>query len=290
MNLTVNKVTKRYKDKLALSNINIEFKPGIWGLLGPNGAGKTTLMQILVGIKDPSSGNVSMNGVEIGKMDKEYRKILGFLPQKFGGYEDLSVGSYLKYVSCLKGVAKSRTDDKIDELLSALNLYEVKNKKIRKLSGGMKQRVGIAQTMLNNPKVLVLDEPTAGLDIEERRRFREYLVKNNADRITIISTHIISDIELISNDIVILIGGKIINCGNTETLKHEMDGYVWEAVIPTKYLEQVKTELSLTNYHNVTDNEILIRYVSEEKVLKNSQSVEPELSDYYLFINQKENI
>ena len=286
MKIRVNSVSHKYKDKLALDDINVEFGKGIWGLLGPNGAGKTTLMQILVGIQKPTSGSIRLNGREIEELGGKYRQILGYLPQKFGYYEDLTVANYLRYVGGLKGINRAKADVKIDELLKVLNIYEERDKKIRKLSGGMKQRVGIVQTMLNDPKILVLDEPTAGLDIEERRRFREYIVQESINKIIIISTHIVSDIEFISNHIAIINGGRIIDSGNTEELKRKMEGSVWEAIIPIDQLESTKANFLMTNYHNVTDREISIRYVSGKMAVKNSQQVEPELSDYYLSMNQ----
>lgn len=287
MKISVNNVSKKYKGKKALSNISIEFTPGIWGLLGQNGAGKTTLMQILVGIQKPTSGKIRVNGREIEKMDMEYREILGYLPQKFGCFENLTVSNYLRYVGGLKGIPKARLEVKINELLIALNIHEVNHMKIRKLSGGMKQRVGIAQAMLNDPKILILDEPTGGLDIEERRRFREYIVRESLNRIVIISTHIVSDIEFISNNIAMLNGGELLNSGNTELLKNEMDGWVWETIVPTNQMKTIKETLLLTNYHNVSESEISIRYIAEKMVLENSQMVEPELSDYYLYINRE---
>lgn len=286
MKIRVNSVSHKYKDKLALDDIDIEFGKGIWGLLGPNGAGKTTLMQILVGIQKPTSGSIRLNGREIEELGGKYRQILGYLPQKFGYYEDLTVANYLRYVGGLKGINRAKVDSKIDELLKVLNIYEERDKKIRKLSGGMKQRVGIVQTMLNDPKILVLDEPTAGLDIEERRRFREYIVQESINKIIIISTHIVSDIEFISNHIAIINGGRIIDSGNTEELKRKMEGSVWEAIIPIDQLESTKANFLMTNYHNVTDCEISIRYVSGKMAIKNSQQVDPELSDYYLSMNQ----
>jgi len=286
MKIRVNSVSHKYKDKLALDDINVEFGKGIWGLLGPNGAGKTTLMQILVGIQKPTSGSIRLNGREIEELGGKYRQILGYLPQKFGYYEDLTVANYLRYVGGLKGINRAKVDSKIDELLKVLNIYEERDKKIRKLSGGMKQRVGIVQTMLNDPKILVLDEPTAGLDIEERRRFREYIVQESINKIIIISTHIVSDIEFISNHIAIINGGRIIDSGNTEELKRKMEGSVWEAIIPIDQLESTKANFLMTNYHNVTDCEISIRYVSGKMAIKNSQQVDPELSDYYLSMNQ----
>jgi len=286
MKIRVNSVSHKYKDKLALDDIDIEFGKGIWGLLGPNGAGKTTLMQILVGIQKPTSGSIRLNGREIEELGGKYRQILGYLPQKFGYYEDLTVANYLRYVGGLKGINRAKVDSKIDELLKVLNIYEERDKKIRKLSGGMKQRVGIVQTMLNDPKILVLDEPTAGLDIEERRRFREYIVQESINKIIIVSTHIVSDIEFISNHIAIINGGRIIDSGNTEELKRKMEGSVWEAIIPIDQLESTKANFLMTNYHNVTDCEISIRYVSGKMAIKNSQQVDPELSDYYLSMNQ----
>lgn len=281
MELMVNSITHKYKEKLALDNVDAQFTPGIWALLGANGAGKTTLMQILTGIMPPTKGNIQLNGVKIEDCDIEYRSLLGYLPQKFGYYEDLTV-------SGLKGISRTKANKRISELLEVLNIPLTKKTKMHKLSGGMRQRVGIAQTMLNDPQIIILDEPTAGLDIEERRRFREYIAQESRNKIVLISTHIVSDIEFISNYVMMINSGKIIDNGNTETLAQKLEGKVWEAIIDNSRLETVKSQVLLTEYHQMLEEKMSIRYVSERKVIIDSHPATPRLSDYYLFMNQKE--
>ena len=199
MNLQIVNVTKEFKDKKAVDKVNLTLTPGVWGLLGANGAGKTTLMRMITDIMSPSSGVIKYNGKDIKKLGKTYREILGFLPQEFGCSSEFSVVNYLEYVAAYKGIEKKVAREKINELLDMLTLSDVKKKKIVKLSGGMRRRVGIAQAMLNNPEILILDEPTAGLDPGERIRFRNFISEFAQDRIVLISTHIVSDIEYICN-------------------------------------------------------------------------------------------
>lgn len=202
--LIIKNITKRYGDFCALKNINMEFKNGVYGLLAPNGAGKTTLIKMIATLIFPSEGEIFYNGENIVTMDEKYRDILGYLPQDFGYYKNYSPNKFLMYLAALKGIEKSVAKEKIKELLKLVALEDVADKKMRKFSGGMIQRVGIAQALLNDPKILILDEPTAGLDPKERVRFRNLLSELSRDRIIIVSTHIVSDIEFISNEIVMI--------------------------------------------------------------------------------------
>lgn len=208
MELEIKNLSRQFKKKAAVRNINATLTPGIWGLLGANGAGKTTLMRMMSGILEPSGGNVLYNGKDI-RNNGEYRNVFGFLPQEIQFSRDMTVQDYLNYIAALKNVSPQLTRKRIGRLLSVLTLEDVRNKKIVKLSGGMKRRVGIAQAMLNDPAVLILDEPTAGLDPGERIRFRRFLAATSSDKIIILSTHIVSDIEDIADHVMIMKDGEL---------------------------------------------------------------------------------
>lgn len=221
MDLMIKNLSKNYKKKEAVKNVNATLSPGIWGLLGANGAGKTTLMRMMSGILEPSKGSVLYCGKDI-RNNTQYRSEFGFLPQEIQFSKDLTVNNYLEYVAALKNVPMTVTRKRIDELLHILTLEDVRRKKIVKLSGGMKRRVGIAQAMLNDPKVLILDEPTAGLDPGERIRFRNFLVATSKERIVLLSTHIVSDIEDIADHVMIMKHGelnRIVNATEYEDLE-----------------------------------------------------------------------
>ena len=207
MDLVIKNLSKNYKKKEAVKNVDATLSPGIWGLLGANGAGKTTLMRMMSGILEPSKGSVLYCGKDI-RNNTQYRSEFGFLPQEIQFSKDLTVNNYLEYVAALKNVPMTVTKKRIDELLHILTLEDVRTKKIVKLSGGMKRRVGIAQAMLNDPKVLILDEPTAGLDPGERIRFRNFLAATSKERIVLLSTHIVSDIEDIADHVMVMKDGE----------------------------------------------------------------------------------
>ena len=219
MELKIQNITKRYRDKTAVDDVSITLTPGVWGLLGANGAGKTTLMRMLAGILQPSSGRILCDGVEIGTLGAAYREKLGYLPQEFGFYPEFTVQDYLEYMAALKGLPRTEAARQIDALLERVSLTEVRRKKIIKLSGGMKRRVGIAQALLNDPEILILDEPTAGLDPGERVRFRNLLSEFAQERIVLISTHIVSDVEYIAAENAVMKAGKIIAQDTTEAGK-----------------------------------------------------------------------
>ena len=208
MDLVIKNLSKNYKKKKAVKNVDVTLSPGIWGLLGANGAGKTTLMRMMSGILEPSEGTVLYCGKNI-RNNIQYRSEFGFLPQEIQFSKDFTVIDYLEYVAALKNIPVDVTKERIDNLLKILTLEDVRKKKIVKLSGGMKRRVGIAQAMLNDPKVLILDEPTAGLDPGERIRFRNFLAVTSKERIVVLSTHIVSDIEDIANHVMIMKDGEL---------------------------------------------------------------------------------
>ena len=284
MQLEICNVKKQYKDKCAVNGVNLLLTPGVWGLLGANGAGKTTLMRMIAGITGTTEGEIRYDGVEIHTMGKAYRDIFGYLPQEFGFYPGFSVQDYLEYMATLKGLPKGEADRKIKELLSRLTLEDVKRKKISKLSGGMKRRVGIAQALLNDPEVLILDEPTSGLDPGERVRFRNLLSEFARDRIVLISTHIVSDIEYISTKNAVMKDGKVIAVGGTEDLVMHVDGKVWQAAVRQEEAARYEAKLQIVNMHNREDGKVVVRYLAEHEAVSGSKQVVPRLEDLYLWL------
>ena len=284
MELKIEHISKRFKDKTAVDDVSLTLTTGVWGLLGANGAGKTTLMRMIADIMTPSSGTISFNGKDIHKMGAEYRNIFGFLPQDFGYSRDFTVKDYLEYVAALKDVPYKETIKKINHLLDILTLSDVKEKKIAKLSGGMKRRVGIAQAMLNDPKILVMDEPTAGLDPGERVRFRNFISEFSHDRIVLISTHIVSDIEYIATRNAIMKEGKIVDVGTTNELVKQIEGKVWSCVVPAEKMIEYEMRLHIINQRNEDNDRISIRYLAEQSAIDGSVTATPRLEDLYLWL------
>lgn len=284
MELRVEKITKKYSDKTAVDDVSIKIGSGITGLLGANGAGKTTLMRMVADIIKPTSGSVMYDGVPISILDSEYRNIFGYLPQEFGFYPGFTVIDYLEYMATLKGLTKAETKRKIDSLLEQMTLTEVRKKKIRKLSGGMKRRVGIAQALLNDPEILILDEPTAGLDPGERIKFRQLLSEFSQNRIVLISTHIVSDVEYIADRQAIMKDGKIIRDGSTDALVTEMEGKVWECAVNTNRLKEIEHMLPIVNMKNAGLDLTEIRYINEGSLVDGSVNVSPRLEDLYMWL------
>ncbi|MDD3840412.1 MAG: ATP-binding cassette domain-containing protein [Clostridia bacterium] len=281
MELRIDKVTKQFRDLKAVNHVDLNFTPGIWGLLGPNGAGKTTLMRMMVGNLKPSKGKITYNGHTISSLGGRYLDQIGYLPQYFGYDKNQTVGEFLHYIGSLKDIDKATRHKRIKDLLEQFNLSDVKCKKVQKLSGGMKRRVGICQAMLNDPDILIVDEPTAGLDIEERRRFRQYLAKISEQKIVIISTHIVSDVEFIANYLVLMESGTIIESGESQTLINSIEGMVFETVVKDEEIYMLEQKYCIVNFHNEGDGKIRIRYIADLP-LKNSKLVKPNLNDFYL--------
>lgn len=281
MKLFACNLSKEFKDLKAVDGVNLEFTPGIWGLLGPNGAGKTTLMRMLVGNIKPSNGKIMLDDVNIAELKGAYLDKIGYLPQQFGYDKNQSVEDFLHYIGSLKGVDKKLRNERITELLSEFNLSGVRKKKIDKLSGGMKRRVGICQAMLNNPMILIVDEPTAGLDIEERRRFRQYLATISKEKIVILSTHIVSDIEFIANSLVLMEKGNVIAVGESHSLIQALDGKVFETVVSENDMARLEKEYRIMNFRNENMGKVAIRYTADVP-LPNSKLVPPSLNDFYL--------
>ena len=284
MELLIDHVSKRFKDKKAVNDISLELTPGVWGLLGANGAGKTTLMRMIAGIMQPTSGQVVYDGVPIQTLGERYRDIFGFLPQDFGFHPEFTVKDYLAYVAALKGLPKRQSQRKIHELLERVSLLDVSGKKISKLSGGMRRRVGIAQALLNDPEVLILDGPTGGLDPGERVRFRNLLSEFAHDRIVLISTHIVPDVEYIATCHAIIKSGKLLATGTTEKLVKLVEGKVWSCTIPAETVPEYESKLQITNLRNENDGSVSIRYLSDRPRNAVSSAATPRLEDLYLWM------
>lgn len=265
MELQLKNLTKKYKEKVAVNHVNTTFTPGIYGLLGANGAGKSTLMRMICDVLAPTEGEITVNGNRIVSMGEEYRRMLGYLPQNFGYYPDYSALEFMRYIAALKGIPRLSANRQVRQLMELVSLSDVANNKIKTYSGGMKQRLGIAQTLLGNPKILILDEPTAGLDPKERVRFRNIIAEFAKEKIVILSTHIVSDIEYISDYTLLMKNGRLILTGKTQDLALSLEGKVWKIQIPEKQLEQVNDRYTVVNIHREEAGMIDVRVVSDEK-------------------------
>ncbi len=288
MELKLEHITKRYKDKIAVDDVSLTLTPGVWGMLGANGAGKTTLMRMIAGIMKPTAGEILYDNISIQSLGGEYRNIFGYLPQEFGFYPEFTVLNYLEYVAALKGLPKKEAKDKIGELLELLTLSDVRKKKIVKLSGGMKRRVGIAQALLNDPEVLILDEPTSGLDPGERVRFRNLLSKFAKERIVLISTHIVPDVEYIANKNAVIKNGKIIAVGTTRELVKMVEGKVYSCTVSQEEFPKWEQRLRIVNIKNESDGRISLRYLSDEPQTGHAVCADPRLEDLYLWMFPQE--
>ncbi|MCR4997849.1 MAG: ABC transporter ATP-binding protein [Butyrivibrio sp.] len=226
MNLSVDRLSKQYKNKIAVDRISFNLTDGVTGLLGANGAGKTTLMRMMSGILNPTSGSVTADGIPV--QTEEYRALLGYLPQDFGYYPEFTAREFVQYIAALKGIEKKKAKNKTEELLETVGLSDVANKKIKTFSGGMKQRVGIAQALVNDPKILILDEPTAGLDPKERVRFRNLIAEIGKTSIVLFSTHIVSDIEHIAGNLLMIRDGQLIYEGKWDNQKGDLEQFYME--------------------------------------------------------------
>lgn len=284
MELLIDHVTKRFKDKKAVDDICLELTPGIWGLLGANGAGKTTLMRMIAGILPPDSGDVRYDGIPIGTLGEKYRNIFGYLPQEFGFYHEFTVGDYLAYVAALKGLPERQSRRRIAELLERVSLLDVRNKKISRLSGGMKRRVGIAQALLNDPEVLILDEPTGGLDPGERVRFRNLISEFAHERIVLISTHIVPDVEYIAACHAMIKDGRLLATGTTEELVRLVEGRVWNCTVSPDAAAEYEDRLRTVSLRNENDGRVFVRYLAERPCGVDSVPAVPRLEDLYLWM------
>lgn len=287
MELMLDKLTKQYKDKTAVNTFTVTLTPGIYGLLGANGAGKTTLMRMVCGILNPTSGKVWLDGKDINRMGENYRDLLGYLPQNFGYYPVFTAMDYLLYVAALKGLTASVAKVRANELLELVSLGTVAKKKIKTFSGGMKRRLGIAQALLNDPKILVLDEPTAGLDPKERVHFRNLISDISKDKIVILSTHIVSDVEYIANTIFVMKDGRLIHQGEPDEITASIGGYVWECRVDPGKTGEMNETYTVSNLKHEGSQDML-RIVSEQKPDRDAVQVEPTLEDLYLYYFSEE--
>ena len=280
--LVVNNVSKKYGSFYALKDINLEFNNGVYALLAPNGAGKTTLIKLLITLIFPTSGEILYKGTDIVSLDGEYREIIGYLPQDFGYYRNYTSRKFLLYLAALKGIKKEDAVEKVKEVLKVVSLENVENKKMKGFSGGMIQRVGIAQALLNDPKILILDEPTAGLDPKERVRFRNLLSDLSRDRIVIISTHIVSDIEFISNEVIMIKDHKVLYKDSIENICSTLDGMVYETSMTFEESKEFRKKYILLSEKQ--DGGIMkARFISQGNNDEKWIKVNPNIEDVFLY-------
>ncbi len=283
MQLTIQNLGKQYKRNVwGLKDFSLEISPGILGLLGPNGAGKSTLMRILATITKPTAGAISWNGVDVIKSPDMLRSVLGYLPQDFGVYPNLTAIEFLEYMAAIKGLDANSTRKRIDELLQFVNLMEAAKRPLGGYSGGMKQRVGIAQALLNDPQLLIVDEPTVGLDPEERVRFRNLLSDLSGERIIILSTHIVSDVEATATHIVLINQGQLLRETAPEELLKELENKVWEWTVHSDDLPALKSKHIVSGTIRRSDG-VQVRVVSATQPEAQSENVSPNLEDAYLY-------
>lgn len=287
MKLEIKNLIKKYGDKVVVDQISLELKEGVYGLLGPNGAGKTTLMRMIADVLKPTKGEILVEGINKNKLAADYRDLIGYLPQDIGYYNNFTAQRFLEYVSALKGIDRRKAKKKICELLEIVRLTEYKDKKIGKFSGGMKQRLGIAQSLLNNPKILILDEPTAGLDPNERIRFKNIIADISKDRVVILSTHIVSDIEFIANEILIIKEGRLIQRAKPLELTHKLTGKVWALEVTESELHDINSKYKIANICR-ENNSITVRIVGDKKPNEYAKDEKPNLQDVFLYyFNEK---
>ena len=264
MELKLDGITKEFHGFTAVDQVSCRMRNGVYGLLGVNGAGKTTLMRMLCTLLKPTEGKITCDGQDIFEMDGEYRKRLGYLPQEFGFYPDFTVQDYLMYIASIKGLRQAVAKKRVMELLQRVGLAKVVHKKMKKLSGGMKRRVGIAQAMLNDPEILILDEPTAGLDPNERIRFRNLLSGLSQDRLVLLSTHIVSDVEYIANEIMLMGDGHIVRSGTPEKIMSSVPDRVWSCTVPRSKAQDWAKEYKVANM-KTTSGGVELRILCEER-------------------------
>lgn len=281
MELKMSNLTKKFRDMTAVRNVSYTMTAGVYGLLGINGAGKTTLMRMLCTLLKPTGGSITWDGEDIFEMDGEYRKILGYLPQDFGYYPDFTVYDYLMYIASIKGVRPAAARQQIKLLLDQVGMKKAAKRKMKKLSGGMKRRVGIAQAMLGDPKILILDEPTAGLDPNERIRFRNLISELAGERLVLLSTHIVSDIEYIANEILLMQGGEIKASGTAEELLSAMPEEVWSLEVEKKEIERYMRNYKVSNVKTIPGGAVL-RLIASEKPSSRAVREEATLEDLFL--------
>lgn len=283
MQLSITNLGKQYRrDFWGLKDFSLEIKSGILGLLGPNGAGKSTFMRMLATITKPTEGKILWNRIDVAKSPDTLRALLGYLPQDFGVYPNLNAIEFLEYMAAIKGLDANATKKRIEELLQVVNLVEAAKRPLGGYSGGMKQRVGIAQALLNDPQLLIVDEPTVGLDPEERVRFRNLLSDLSGERIVILSTHIVSDVEATATHIALVNKGQLLRESSPEDLLKELDGKVWEWIVKSDELPALKQKNIVSGTIRRSDG-VQVRVVSNDQPEADARSVSPNLEDAYLY-------
>lgn len=280
MELVIDRLTKRYGDTIAVDRVTFTFSRGVYGLLGANGAGKTTLLRLLCGVLRPEAGTVSLGGMDVQK--EAYRDALGYLPQDFGYYPEFTALDFLLYLASLKGLSRPHAKEKAAELLALTDLSSVAKKKIKTFSGGMKQRLGIAQSLLNDPALLVLDEPTAGLDPKERVRFRNLISELGKDRIVLLSTHIVPDVEHIATTIVLMKDGRFLQAGSREEVVRAVEGKVFECETDEAQAQALCKRYPASNLRREGDR-VLLRLIADRAPDTSAKPVAPTLEDLYLY-------
>lgn len=282
--LEVAGVSKTYRGgRRAVDGVDLRLGAGVLGLLGPNGAGKSSLMRVLATITRPTSGTVRFDGVDIAAHPEPLRRVLGYLPQDFGVYPHLTAREFLRYLAAVKGLSTASAKRRVDELLELVNLHDTGRKRLGAFSGGMRQRVGIAQALLNDPRVLIVDEPTAGLDPEERMRFRNLLGDLAADRIVILSTHVVSDVEAVADDIAVMTAGSVRFHGRPEELLRRVRGLVWECVIGSAELAGFRAAHTVSRASRTSDG-VRVRVLSARPPALGAVEVLADLEDAYLAV------
>ncbi len=283
MQLIINQVGKQYAGGvLALKDFSLELGPGVVGLLGPNGAGKTTLMNILATVTRPTEGTVVWNGTDVARSPQPLRSVLGYLPQEFGIYPNLSAVEFLNYLAAIKGVERREAGRRVKELLGLVGLTDVARRPLGTFSGGLKQRVGIAQALLNDPELLIVDEPTVGLDPQERIRFRNLLTELAGDRIVILSTHIVSDVEAVAGRMVLVYRGQILASELPEKLLESVESNVWTCILPSDELVAFRKVHIVGSAVRRSDG-VHVRVVSESSPRSGAERTLPTLEDAYLY-------
>ncbi len=282
MQLQLQDLCKQYKTKCAVNHVNANLVPGVYGLLGANGAGKTTLMRMICGVLKPTSGSIRLNGKTIEQLGERYYSHLGYMPQDFGFYPDFTAREFMLYMAAVKGLGAKAAKQRTEQLLYMVNLHEVADKKVKSYSGGMKQRLGIAQAELNHPSILILDEPTAGLDPKERVRFRNLISDFAKEKIVILSTHIVSDVSYIADYILMMKGGQFLLGESMETVTDGIKGKVWEFFADNKKAAEYSRCLSVVNLHH-ENNMVRLRVVSDTAPAADAVTVEPSLEDLFLY-------